>query len=65
MLAEGVIEPSMSPWSSPVVLVRKKDGKYRFCIDFRAVNQVSVKDAVMNPSFLRKIGVHLSEFFSF
>jgi hypothetical protein len=45
MLAEGVIEPSESPWSSPIVLAKKKDGKYRFCIDFRKVNEVTRKDA--------------------
>jgi len=39
METEGVIEPSTSAWSSPVVIVRKKDGKPRFCIDFRKVNQ--------------------------
>ena len=43
MLAQGVIEPSESPWSSPIVLVyvRKKDGQLRFCIDFRKVNAVT------------------------
>lgn len=45
----GVIEPSSSPWSSPVVIARKKDGRPRFCIDFRKVNEVSEKDAYPLP----------------
>lgn len=49
MLREEVIEPSRSPWSSPVVLVRKPTGKYRFCIDFRQVNELTVKDAYPIP----------------
>jgi len=49
MLATGVIEPAESPWSSPIVLVRKKDNKYRFCIDFQKVNEVSRKDAYPLP----------------
>lgn len=49
MLQEGIIEPSSSPWSSPVVIVRKKDGKYRFCIDFQQVNNVTRKDAYPLP----------------
>jgi hypothetical protein len=49
MLTEGVIEPSESPWSSPIVLAKKKDGKYRFCIDFRKVNEVTRKDAYSLP----------------
>ena len=44
MLDNEVIKPSNSPWSSPVVLVRKKDGSWRFCIDFRKLNEVTVKD---------------------
>lgn len=47
MLAQGVIEPSDSPWSSSIVLVKRKDGQLRFCIDFRQVNSVSQAQA--NP----------------
>ena len=41
MLANGVIEESSSPWCSPVVLARKRDGSIRFCVDLRAVNSVT------------------------
>ena len=45
MLDAGVIRPSNSPWSNAVVLVRKKDGWLRFCIDFRKLNSLTVKDS--------------------
>lgn len=49
MIELGVIEESQSPWSSPVVLIRKDTGKNRLCLDSRALNKVTTKDAYPLP----------------
>ena len=67
MLDTGVIWPSNSPWCNAVVLVRKKDGSLRFCIDFRKLNSLTVKDSHPLPRICETLesltgAVHYSTF---
>ena len=65
MLRCGVIKPSVSPWSSPIVLIKKKDGGWRFCVDYRRVNDITKKDKHPLPR-IDEMLTHLSrgKFFS-
>ena len=49
LLTNGVIRPFNSPWASLVVMVKKKDGSLRFCVDFRQLNAATIKDAYPIP----------------
>src|SRR3569832_152361 len=49
MLEKEVIRPSRSPWCSPIVMAPKKDGGYRFCVDYRKLNTITKKDSYPLP----------------
>ena len=49
MLDNGIIRPSSSPWNSPIILVKKKDGSMQFVSDFHGLNDVTKKDLYPLP----------------
>ena len=49
LLSKGFIKPSASPWGAPVLFVKKKDGSFRMCIDYKQLNNVTVKNKYPLP----------------
>jgi hypothetical protein len=49
LLEEGFICPSSSPWGAPLIFVLKKDGTQRMCVDYRALNEVTIKNKYSLP----------------
>ena len=47
MKDQGVIDESTSPWTSPMILIKKNDGTMRFCVNFRKINAVTIKDSYL------------------
>ena len=49
LLQQGFIGPSTSPWAAPVLFVSKKDGTFRFCVNYRGLNKLNVKNSYLLP----------------
>ncbi|CAF1488885.1 unnamed protein product [Adineta steineri] len=61
MLKNGIIKPSHSPWSSPVILLKKPNGEFRFIVDYRKLNAITRKDSYPQPTteeLLQRLGGH-------
>lgn len=50
MLVKGIINPTTGPFLSPVLLVKKKDDTWHFCVDYRTLNAVNVKGRFLIPT---------------
>ncbi|GKA65662.1 hypothetical protein Tco_0765369 [Tanacetum coccineum] len=46
---KGFIRPSLSPWGAPILSVKKKDGSFRMCIDYRELNKLTIKNRYPLP----------------
>ena len=65
MLTQNICRPSISPWASNVVLVTKKDGRQRFAIDYRRLNDITKKDAYSIPNIQAILDrLHISRYYS-
>jgi hypothetical protein len=49
MISAGIVDPIMSSYASPVLLVKKKDGQWRFCVDYRKLNSLTIKNKFSLP----------------